>query len=138
MRGDSILLVRYFDNAGWSYLVGPGGALKESENAVDAIIRETIEETGVTVRPVKLLWIEDLQCKRFKMSKTWMLCEVVSGEVTRTLGAIDEGITHAGWFTRSQLAGETVYPPPVMEQDWSRFAMDGWQAVCLPSRKAEF
>lgn len=138
IRGDAILLVRYSDNTGGSYLVGPGGALKDGENAPDAIIRETREETGVTVRPVRLLWVEDLQCKRFKMSKAWMLCEAVSGEVTRTQGAIAEGITQAGWFTKSQLLGETVYPPPVMGHGWTQFSSASWQALCLPSRPAGF
>lgn len=136
--GDAILLVRYSDKAGGSYLVGPGGTLKDGENVEDAIVRETMEETGVIVKPVRLLWIEDLQCKHFKMNKTWMLCEVVGGEVARTQGAIDEGITHAGWFTKRELAGETVYPSPLMEHDWGQFASESWRVICLPSRPAGF
>ncbi len=138
LNNDAILLVRYSTSNGTSFLAGPGGALESGENVEQAIVRETMEETGITVHPQKVLWIEDLQCSRFKMSKTWMLCEVVSGDVTPTDGARAEGITEARWFTKSELDNEVVFPSPVMQYDWSEFASDAWQTQCLPSRVASF
>jgi len=138
LKDDAILLVRYGATGGGSYLVGPGGALDLRENAVQAIVRETMEETGVTVRPRRLLWIEDLQCPRFKMCKIWMLCDIVSGDVRPTDGARAEGITEVGWFKKDQLEDEVVYPPPIMQHDWDEFRSDHWQARCLPSRIASF
>ena len=55
-RDEAILLVRYCDADGGTYLVGPGGGLEEDENVVQAIVREVEEETGITVRPQKRLW----------------------------------------------------------------------------------
>jgi 8-oxo-dGTP diphosphatase len=138
LKEDAILLVRYGTAGGGSYLVGPGGALDSGENAVQAIIREAMEETGVLVRPHRVLWIEDLQCSRFKMCKIWMLCEVVSGDVRPTDGARAEGITEAGWFKKGQLEAEVVYPPPVMQYDWDAFRSENWEVQCLPSRVASF
>ena len=46
-RDDAVLLVRYRNDNGGTYLVGPGGELEEDENVVQAIIRETMEETNV-------------------------------------------------------------------------------------------
>jgi ADP-ribose pyrophosphatase YjhB (NUDIX family) len=138
LKDDDILLVRYDAADGGSYLVGPGGALDWGENAVQAIIRETMEETGVVVRPRRLLWIEDFQCARFKMCKIWMLCDVVSGRVVPTAGARAEGITQAGWFKKGQLKNEVVYPPPIMQYDWDEFRADHWEARCLPSRIGSF
>jgi 8-oxo-dGTP diphosphatase len=138
LKEDAILLVRYGTAGGGSYLVGPGGALDSGENAVQAIIREAMEETGVLVRPHRVLWIEDLQCSRFKMCKIWMLCEVVSGDVRPTDGARAEGITEAGWFKKGQLEAEVVYPPPLMHHDWDEFRSDRWEVQCLPSRVASF
>ena len=137
IRDDTILLVRYGTGPG-SYLVGPGGAVEETENIEQAIVRETLEETGVTVRPRKVLWIEDLQCSRYKMSKTWMLCDAVGGEVRKTEGARAEGITEASWFSKAELAGAVVFPSPIMQTDWHELESDGWQTVCLPSRVADF
>lgn len=81
IRDGAILLVRYRDSDESTYLVGPGGGLEEAENAIEAIIRETMEETAVTVRPSKVIAIEDLRCSRFKMCKIWMLCEATSGHL---------------------------------------------------------
>ena len=138
MKGDAILLVRYGTTDGGSYLVGLGGALDLGENAVQAIIRETIEETGVMVRPHRVLWIEDLQCSRFKMWKIWMLCDLVSGDIMPTDAARAEGISEVGWFKKDQLENEVVYPPPIMQYDWDEFRSDHWEAQCLPSRIASF
>jgi len=137
-KGDAILLVRYRDGDGGTYLVGPGGALRDHENAIQAIAREVREETGVTVRPERVVVIEDLLCSRFKMCKIWMTCQVVEGEVCRTVEAEKEGIIEAAWFTRYQLAGEVVFPHPLMEYDWDQLRSGSWQALCLPNRKAGF
>lgn len=47
-----ILLQRRVDNGRWS---GPGGAIDPHEAPVDAMVRETWEETGVLVEPVRVL-----------------------------------------------------------------------------------
>jgi hypothetical protein len=36
---------------------------------------------------------------RIEMSKVWMICKIVEGEVRRTEGAEKEGIIEAAWFT---------------------------------------
>jgi 8-oxo-dGTP pyrophosphatase MutT (NUDIX family) len=137
-KDDAVLLVRYPDGQGGTYLVGPGGALKDDENVVQAVIRETLEETNVSVRPKRVVIIEDLVCSRVKMCKVWMVCEVVEGRIRRTEGAEKEGIIEAGWFTRAGLAGEVVFPPPLMRYDWDQLRSEDWQVACLPSRKTSF
>ena len=138
-KGNTVLLVRYhnLNNAG-TYLVGPGGALEDNENIIQAIIRETKEETGVTVAPKRVVAIEDLMCSRFKMIKIWMVCEIIEGEVHKTEDAEKEGIIESSWFTKDQLASEVVFPRLLMKHDWEQFRADTWQVECLPSRKANF
>jgi ADP-ribose pyrophosphatase YjhB (NUDIX family) len=135
-KDDAVLLVRYAGSHGGTFLVGPGGALKDDENVVQAIIRETLEETNVSVRPKRVVIIEDLICSRVKICKVWMVCEVIEGRIRRTEGAEKEGIIEAGWFTRAQLAGEVVFPPPLIEYDWDQLRSEDWQVACLHSRKA--
>jgi 8-oxo-dGTP diphosphatase len=137
-KDDAILLVRYRDGSGGTYLVGPGGALEDYENVIQAIVRETQEETGVTVQPERVVIIEDLLCSRFKMIKVWMTCQFIKGNLCRTEEAEKEGILEAAWFTKDQLAGEVVFPPPLMECDWNRLRSQTWQVKCLPTRKASF
>ena len=137
-KDDSVLLVRYRDGNGGTYLVGPGGALEDEENIIQAIVRETMEETNVKVQPKRVVIIEDLICSRFKMSKVWMICDVVEGVVRKTDGAEQEGITEAAWYTKAQLAGEVVFPSLLMQRDWNQLKSENWQVECLPSRKAGF
>ena len=137
-KDDSVLLVRYRDCNGGTYLVGPGGALEDEENIIQAIVRETMEETNVQVQPKRVVIIEDLICSRFKMSKVWMICNVVEGVVRKTDGAAKEGIIEAGWFTKTQLAREVVFPPPLMQYDWNQLKSENWQVECLPCKKAGF
>ena len=137
-KGDMVLLVRYHDSGEGTYLVGPGGRLVDNENIVQAIIRETKEETGVIVEPKRVVVIEDLMCPRFKMIKVWMVCEFVDGEVHKTEDAEIENIIEAAWFTKAELANEVVFPSPLMQHDWEQFQTETWQVECLPSRKANF
>jgi ADP-ribose pyrophosphatase YjhB (NUDIX family) len=138
-KGNTILLVRYRNtNAAETYLVGPGGKLEDDENIVQAIIRETKEETGVSVAPKRVVAIEDLMCSHFKMIKVWMVCGVIEGEVHKTEDAQKEGIIEASWFTKDQLASEVVFPSFLMQHDWEEFHTETWQVECFPSRKANF
>jgi len=137
-REGAVLLVRYQSPTGGSYLVAPGGASLDDEGLCETVVREVLEETGVTVRPVKPLWIEDLVGFEFKMCKIWFLCEYVSGEVARTEGARLEGIVEAAWYRRELLRGEIVYPPPLMEHDWRSLGREDRPVVCLPLREMDF
>ena len=49
VRDDMVLLLRYRDPGGGTYLVAPGGGVLEHESVADAAVRETFEETGVRV-----------------------------------------------------------------------------------------
>jgi ADP-ribose pyrophosphatase YjhB (NUDIX family) len=138
-KGNTVLLVRYRStDATGTYLVGPGGKLEDDENIVQVNIRETKEETGVIVAPIRVVAIEDLMCSRFKMIKVWMVCDVIEGEVHKTQDAQREGIIEASWFTKDQLASEVVFPSSVMQHDWDQFLTETWQVECFPSRKANF
>ena len=137
-RNDAVLLVRYRDDNGGTYLVGPGGAVEDDENIVESIVRETEEETGIVVRPNRIAIVEDLLCARYKMVKIWMTCAVLGGDIRRTAEAEKEGIVEAGWFTRAQLVGETVFPRPLMQHDWDSFQRATWEPLCLPTRETRF
>lgn len=76
MRGDKVLLVRHTYGAGAGMLIIPGGYVKHGETPQDAVVREVMEETGITVRPDRLAGI------RFNM-KDWyavFTAEYISGE----------------------------------------------------------
>lgn len=47
-----VLLIRRGDGRGWSL---PGGIMEPGERIVDCVVRETREETGLEVEPVRLV-----------------------------------------------------------------------------------
>jgi len=138
-KGNAVLLVRYRDShSAQTYLVGPGGKLEDDENVIQAVIRETMEETGITVRPLRVVAIEDLITTHYKMIKVWMACDFVEGVVHKTAEAEKEGIIAADWYTREQLTDDVVFPSLLMEQDWERLRSGTDAVECLPSRRAKF
>jgi 8-oxo-dGTP pyrophosphatase MutT (NUDIX family) len=135
IQDDQILLARYKNTDGNTYLVGPGGGVQSNEGLYHAAIREVREETGLEVRPFRILFVEDLIYQRHRIEKIWLLCHFVGGQLARTPGAIEEGILEAGWYSKAQLQNEVVYPPTLMSYDWKAFFNDIWEAKYLDIRE---
>jgi 8-oxo-dGTP diphosphatase len=138
IRQDKILLVRYKNNSGDSYLVGPGGGVMNNEGLNQAVIREVREETGLEVAPRRILFVEDLVSSRYRLVKIWFLCDLIGGQLADTQDARKEGITEVGWYRRDQLHDEVVYPPPLLTHNWNTFFKDTWESIHLEIRNADF
>ena len=85
IQEDQILLVRYNNTDGKSYLVGPGGAVLSNEGIYQAVVREVREETGLEASPQKVLFVEDLLSRRYRIAKIWLLCNLVGGQLALSL-----------------------------------------------------
>jgi 8-oxo-dGTP diphosphatase len=135
---DKILLVRYMDRSGGSFLAGPGGGVNMEESTNQAAVREVLEETGLEISPGKILFVEDMLSRHHRITKIWFLCNLVGGQLAETQGAKDEGIIEAGWYTRNQLKHETVYPTPLLKHNWDSFFKNNWQTIYLDLKEVEF
>ena len=98
-----ILLVRQRDGEVWST---PGGAIEPDEDPVDAVVRETWEETGLLVRPMRLIGVfggPDFVVPYTNGDETQYVmavyeCTRVSGELT---GSSDE-VTEARFVSERE------------------------------------
>jgi len=135
---DKVLLVRYLDSHGKSYLVGPGGGAFINESANQAVIREVKEETNLDVSPGKVLFVEDLLSKRHRITKIWFLCSLTGGKLAKTQGALDEEIIEVGWYRRDQLKNEIVYPSILSGHSWDAFFKNNWITLYAELQKVDF
>ncbi len=76
LHDNKVLLVRHTYGPSAGKLLNPGGMLKQGEMPYDAIKREVLEETGVTVEPVGLIAV------RCSVNNWYMafLCNPAAGE----------------------------------------------------------
>jgi 8-oxo-dGTP pyrophosphatase MutT (NUDIX family) len=140
LKKEKVLLIRYNDRNGSTFLEGPGGGVRMREDLPKAAIREVKEETGLDVNPYpcRVLFIEELLSYHYRYVRIWLLCGLVGGKLTRTQGAKKERIVEAGWYSQGELAHEVVYPPILSTTDWQAFLKVTWEPRYLGLRKAGF
>lgn len=109
--GGKILLTRRTDNDRWCL---PGGAMDPGETLEECCVREVWEETGLTVRVVRLIGIYSnphrityyADGNRWQTVTAHFLAEVTGG----TLGLSRE-TTAAGFFSPAELAALDIIDP---------------------------
>jgi 8-oxo-dGTP diphosphatase len=138
IKDNKILLVRYYDNSETTLLAAPGGAVKNEERLSQAAVREVKEETGIEIVPGKILCVEDLYSRKYRMVKVWFFCRIVGRQLKRTQDAIVEKIIDAKWYTKAELKNEVVYPRIIMEYDWGSFFKNSWHTRYLGLSYADF
>ncbi len=98
--GDRYLLVEE-RIAGQAVLNQPAGHLDRNESLLDAVMRETLEETAWHVRPVGLIGIYQLLLPELHFVRMTFLCEALTHDANR---ALDTDIVRTHWLTRDQIA----------------------------------
>ena len=90
---------------GRAVLNQPAGHLDPGETLIDAVIRETREETAWEVRPVGLIGIYQLLLPQVHFVRMTFLCEALEHDPARTL---DTEIVRTHWLTRDEIASHSV------------------------------
>ena len=87
-RGSGVLLVRRGNEPSKGRLGIPGGVVELGETAAEAVVREVEEETGITVKALRLLDVLDSIVRddeggiRFHYVLLDFLCEPIGGELS--------------------------------------------------------
>ena len=105
---DEKLLVIKRVRDGQEYFVLPGGHVDKGETAREASARETLEETGVTCAPVRLLYKT-----KFKELESFYYCSYKSGTVRpeRTDGTVEPM-----WLDINELKNTDLRPNVIRDQ----------------------
>ena len=81
IRDDTIVsMYREFDDR--SFYVFPGGGMDDNESEEECVIREVYEEFGITVKPIKKVYVYENE----KSIEYFYLCDWISGEFGTGVG----------------------------------------------------
>jgi 8-oxo-dGTP pyrophosphatase MutT (NUDIX family) len=99
---DGRFLLVYENADGKNVYNQPAGHLDEDETLIDAAVRETLEETGWTVKPTAVLNVRLYESPHNGITylRTTFIAETVSYNPEARL---DDGIIEAVWLTREEL-----------------------------------
>ncbi|MFD7616602.1 NUDIX hydrolase [Streptomyces sp. NPDC059802] len=103
-QGDRVLMVRRRVKEGELMWQFPAGAIEDGESAEDAAVRETEEETGLTVKAVRLLG-ERVHPKTGRLM-SYTACEPLSGEAHV---ADDDELDAVAWVTHGEISEYVPY-----------------------------
>jgi 8-oxo-dGTP diphosphatase len=102
--GGQVLLIRRAVEEGrlsWQF---PAGEVKPGESASEAAVRETLEETGLTARPVSLIG-ERIHPDTGR-AMFYVACDVISG---RACAASPDEVAEVAWCDRATVADLIPY-----------------------------
>lgn len=102
--GGRVLMVRRRISEGELMWQFPAGAIEDGEGAEDAAVRETAEETGLTVKAQRLLG-ERIHPKTGRLM-SYTACEPVSGNAHV---ADDDELDAVAWVSHGEIADYVPY-----------------------------
>lgn len=113
-RGEDVLLIQRGHEPFKGRWTIPGGAIEVGETALEALVRETREEAGVEVNPVRLVATFDNIVRREK--RVWFhyvildyLVEWVSGDPTPGDGELDSRWVPLSHLDRLELTPQAEF-----------------------------
>ena len=117
-RLDEILLVRQRDGNVWST---PGGSVEIDESPIDAVVRETWEETGLLVKPEALIGV---------FGGPSFVIRYANGDETQYVMSVFECSVKSGQLTDA--SDEVTACRFVSEAEFRKLTVSEWTREVLP------
>lgn len=108
MDGERLLLTKRTDNGEWCL---PGGAIEPGERPAEAAERETLEETGLSVRVTGLVGVysnPDVVVVYPDGNRVQIVGVVFHAEALGGEAGCSAEVSESGWFTAAEAARLTV------------------------------
>jgi len=130
VQGKKLLLVQLRSPVSGNLIwTPPGGGVRFGESINQALLREFKEETGLTVRSGKLVYINELVQSEFHAIEFYFRVSVMEGEVE--LGTDPEHSTseqilkNIGFFAKDEIQRKQVVPDFFKNTFWDIFETAG-------------
>lgn len=107
--GTRLLTVHMRSPEGKEYYTLPGGKQEPNELMIDALKRETKEETGYTVEPKSLLFIREGFNEESHRIEFMFICDIV-GEREEDKQLYDNNQIGTKWISIDNILHEELYP----------------------------
>lgn len=91
---DGKMVSMYREKTGRVYYTFPGGGMDEGETVDECVVREVIEEFGMTVKPIREVFTYEDE----KTYQHFILCDWISGEFGTGEGEEFQGDTSRGFY----------------------------------------
>lgn len=122
VRDDRVLLVEHKDPAdGRVFWVPPGGGLEGDESIFDCAVRETREESSLTITPGRIVYIREFVETARHHLEIFLLADSSDGEprLGDLAGHEDEQwIQSVRFLSRDEIELLTVYPDCLKDSFW--------------------
>ena len=120
MADDRLLLVNAYAGGRSDLWCAPGGGVEVGAGLPDNLIREMMEETGLTVRVGQPCLVNEFHDPRsgFHQVDIYFRCQVVAGELNREWRDPEGVVTERRFFTRAEMVGIRYKPDSLPDAAW--------------------
>jgi 8-oxo-dGTP diphosphatase len=133
-----LLLLRHLSPR-YDFWAPPGGGVEVNETLEVAAERETLEETGLTVKARQLAYIDEVWNPTSRTLKMWFVADLLAGTID--LGhnpAPGESIVEALWLGPDDpMPGRLVFPAPLHDRFWSDLAAGFATPIRMPLQRQQ-